>query len=602
MSQGTFSVEPIISFPPEAVVGQTYLITVDLRATTGWPFPEEEYPVYCIVDGGARFTSQAVGAGAVVLHRFGGTYGPAQFLVKVEAQPGAWPLLINLLSGWGAPLGRVPVTIKVVAQSDHAAPRVQPVREPVVRGNEAPPKRAPAKAPRRKERAQAAPTPVEVRGLRLTIGVRSGEMWPVIAERIDSDGRLVLEAEGALPSDLAERLRSLFNRREDAGRVLGQLLFREAVGNTYAKAVESVRNSGVGRLRLQLLIEDEALAELPWEQLMVPFESQLVPAMTSGELSFALLVEPADREGPSYATLQSEALRALVVVASPRELASYGLMTFDSTAALAPIRSALGVLPSRILASDGEFAPSLAAIRQEIERDAPAILHLSCYSRTSSDRNDVALFLAASSDPQRVALATSAQLIETLGRLRATGRLPRLVVLSSPPNSTASGHSRFARRLIQALDTPAVITIEQQSEVAERMIGVLYQRLLEHGDIVRAFAEAITSPYDPPLGVALYTSTASSALLFDVHAVTPGEPAEAATGSTRSPSLVFVTGQSGTGGELLAPLGVSLDGTPLLTIDAATAASFAKEKHLADMNKQTAGNSKSKQQSRVEHL
>jgi hypothetical protein len=107
------SVQPVISYPREAQVGKTYLMTVDLRLAEGaeWLFEEEEYPVYCMVDSGPLFRCEAVRESAIVLHRFGGSYGAAEFLLTASLVELNGQLKISLINAWGVP-------VKVIRLSD----------------------------------------------------------------------------------------------------------------------------------------------------------------------------------------------------------------------------------------------------------------------------------------------------------------------------------------------------------------------------------------------------------------------------------------------------------------------------------------------------
>ena len=52
-------VEPIIQFPRKAEVGKTYLMQIDIRPvmeSTDWPYDEEEFAIYCILDTAPLFT------------------------------------------------------------------------------------------------------------------------------------------------------------------------------------------------------------------------------------------------------------------------------------------------------------------------------------------------------------------------------------------------------------------------------------------------------------------------------------------------------------------------------------------------------------------
>lgn len=101
--------EPLLGYPREAEIGKTYLLTVDLRSVENggaWPYPQtEEVTIYCFVDAGDLFRSRAFGEPAVVLHRFGGTYGPARFLLTPEPAERKGKIRVTLANGWGVPMG-----------------------------------------------------------------------------------------------------------------------------------------------------------------------------------------------------------------------------------------------------------------------------------------------------------------------------------------------------------------------------------------------------------------------------------------------------------------------------------------------------------------
>jgi hypothetical protein len=101
------ALEPLVAYPTLAEVGKDYLLTVDLRwdcAREEWPYPEEEYPVYCRVSAAPLFVSRPVGVPAVVLHRFGGTYGPARFVLTAGQKEMEGAIRITLTSAASAEL------------------------------------------------------------------------------------------------------------------------------------------------------------------------------------------------------------------------------------------------------------------------------------------------------------------------------------------------------------------------------------------------------------------------------------------------------------------------------------------------------------------
>lgn len=99
---GLFAVKPIIKYPREAQFGKTYLMTIDLQPEEGfeWQYEEEEYPIYCSVDSDL-FSSKPVGEPVIVLHRFGGSYGEAKFLLTAGMERGRNKIRVLLLNRWG---------------------------------------------------------------------------------------------------------------------------------------------------------------------------------------------------------------------------------------------------------------------------------------------------------------------------------------------------------------------------------------------------------------------------------------------------------------------------------------------------------------------
>ncbi len=102
------SVSPIITYPRQAQVGKTYLMTIDLQPDEGyeWKFKEEEYPIYCTLESDI-FSSKVVGEPIILMHRFGGSYGAARFLMTALPKVGQGEIKIGLINAWG-------VTVKVL--------------------------------------------------------------------------------------------------------------------------------------------------------------------------------------------------------------------------------------------------------------------------------------------------------------------------------------------------------------------------------------------------------------------------------------------------------------------------------------------------------
>lgn len=99
------SVKPIITYPREAQIGKTYLMTIDLQPEEGfeWQYEEEEYPIYCAIDSDL-FSSKPIDEPVIVLHRFGGSYGEIKFLLSATHRMDEGNLKISLINKWGVPV------------------------------------------------------------------------------------------------------------------------------------------------------------------------------------------------------------------------------------------------------------------------------------------------------------------------------------------------------------------------------------------------------------------------------------------------------------------------------------------------------------------
>lgn len=115
MSQNDFptvAIKPLISYPRQAEVGKSYLMSIDVQAVmenNGWPYHEEEYVIYCILDTGDLFTHKSIGEPAIVLNRFGGSYGPASFILTASPNERIGNLRINLINSSGLLVHKVEI-------------------------------------------------------------------------------------------------------------------------------------------------------------------------------------------------------------------------------------------------------------------------------------------------------------------------------------------------------------------------------------------------------------------------------------------------------------------------------------------------------------
>ncbi|MFC9430832.1 FxSxx-COOH system tetratricopeptide repeat protein [Streptomyces sp. NPDC056987] len=119
-------IEPVVSRPREAVAGRTYLVTVDLRGPLApggtddldgtehaWPYREEELTFTVGLDGAPHFVCEVLDDPSVVLHRFGGTYGPARFVVTAGRLTGPAGLWLTISNQWGMPVRKAELPCRI---------------------------------------------------------------------------------------------------------------------------------------------------------------------------------------------------------------------------------------------------------------------------------------------------------------------------------------------------------------------------------------------------------------------------------------------------------------------------------------------------------
>lgn len=84
---------PKVVYPHVMTPGRKHLVEVNLNWKNNvsdnpleWPFLEEELAYTCsLVDSWGRITVYAVNDASVIIHRFGGSYGPAEFIAIPHA-------------------------------------------------------------------------------------------------------------------------------------------------------------------------------------------------------------------------------------------------------------------------------------------------------------------------------------------------------------------------------------------------------------------------------------------------------------------------------------------------------------------------------------
>ena len=273
------------------------------------------------------------------------------------------------------------------------------------------------------------------------------------------------------------------------GRALTRQVFAE--GSPLRDAWQRARALADGaklplRLRLRLAAAASKLHALRWETLRDP--------LTDGPLACDArlrLVRSLDSPDTRPLTLGPKPdLRALLVVANPRDLSTYGLAELDVDGEVGRVRKALGAMPLTII-GDHEEAVSRQATLGAVEaalREGPSILCLVCHGK--HEDTDTVLWLEnAAGTTAHVLGSTFSQMLTQLDRQ------PLLVVLIACEGGGSSHHdgplAAFGPRLAQA-GLGAVVAMQAKlSLVAARtFLPVLFQELVADGALDRAVAVA----------------------------------------------------------------------------------------------------------------
>ncbi|MES1263230.1 MAG: metallophosphoesterase [Peristeroidobacter soli] len=145
MEKTAISIKTRVAYPRKATAGATYLVSIDLDhlvAPEEWPYDDEEYPVTCILDTGAFFDQEAEGDPTIIVHRFGGSYGPARFWVTAREPPEdradrpcfAPKINLLLIDGVGRPIySKAFNDIEIAPGAEQPNVRVKPKPVPVTR-------------------------------------------------------------------------------------------------------------------------------------------------------------------------------------------------------------------------------------------------------------------------------------------------------------------------------------------------------------------------------------------------------------------------------------------------------------------------------------
>ena len=150
---------PVVGWPVRAQQGHTYLLTVDVRLEDRewWPYPAEEYEIGCHFSVGPSCTVTVLGQSGVVLHRFGATYGPAEFLLAAHHDTDDVGLALTLVNQWGIPIRRMPLPMRVASPEEDDDGERAPTVERQLLGGAGPSSSEPAAGRTRRRRRECGP-------------------------------------------------------------------------------------------------------------------------------------------------------------------------------------------------------------------------------------------------------------------------------------------------------------------------------------------------------------------------------------------------------------------------------------------------------------
>ena len=104
-----FEFTPVIEYDQQMRAGERYLMSIDFQHD-GDPAEfgsSEEVVLRCMLHTAPLFMNQPINGGAVILHRYGGSYGPAQFVLTARRTPGKGSIIVNLINEYGVPIGNI---------------------------------------------------------------------------------------------------------------------------------------------------------------------------------------------------------------------------------------------------------------------------------------------------------------------------------------------------------------------------------------------------------------------------------------------------------------------------------------------------------------
>ncbi len=304
------------------------------------------------------------------------------------------------------------------------------------------------------------------------------------------------------------RLNELSLDPEAYGRALADMLFADSqLRGAFAQA-HSVAEAHGYALRLRLVIAPDAseLQALRWEALRNPGSGA---PLAMGERTYLVRYLLSGDWQPVRLRARS-ALRALVVVASPADLARYSLGPIDVAAERGLALASLGPIRADVIE-----APARASLKTIIDRlrGGYDMLYLVCHGGMARGEHWLALE-DAQGDTDHV---SGANLAAQIGELAQRPRLALLVSCQSGGDGTPAALNALAPRLAEA-GVPSVLAMQGVISVdtARAFVSTFCSELTRDGCIDRAASVARGGVRDRPDGwmPALYSRLRSGRIWY----------------------------------------------------------------------------------------
>lgn len=286
------------------------------------------------------------------------------------------------------------------------------------------------------------------------------------------------------------------------GEQLGKLLFGDsALGLAYRAAIERICKDG-DHPQVLLRLDPPELQSLRWERIYHPWNGTWQPLGMTEATPFARLVPSGklvtDSDGGRLPIKRT--LKALVIIASPPYLGSYGLgaITEDERLQYHRLFDGLDGIAADFLESGAEPIPTLTELGSILTKQYD-IVHIVCHGSLGSDKAEAPYRLFLDHEPGDKRNQTGnnygvpgEELVKELSGRVDTPQLCFLAACESASRIQESPFLPLGQALVQSGAVRRVIAMDGKvgRETARRFAAVFYRQVATHRFIDLAVNEA----------------------------------------------------------------------------------------------------------------